>query len=161
MSENWKDIPGFEGYQASTLGRIKGKYGRILKLKLDIGSYQRVTVYIKGKPFNKGVSFLVASAYLPNPDNLPYVCHKDDVRTNNIPDNLFWGTTQDNVDDKVSKGRQMRGTGYPLSKLTESDVEDIRELRKNKLLLKDIAGKYNVSITLIHKVLNSKAWKHV
>lgn len=35
---------------------------------------------------------LVALVYIPNPERLPYVCHKDNVPTNNRVENLYWGT---------------------------------------------------------------------
>ena len=42
---------------------------------------------------------LVAEAYIPNPNNYPYVCHKDDNKENRHMDNLEWGTPSQNTKD--------------------------------------------------------------
>lgn len=42
---------------------------------------------------------LVAEAYIPNPNNYPYVCHKDDNKENKHMDNLEWGTPSQNTKD--------------------------------------------------------------
>lgn len=114
MEEIWKDIPGFEGkYQVSTLGRVKSlarkgcRKDRLMKLYTDRGGYLRLSL---GKGFcMKGVHRLVAMTFLPNPNNLAFVCHKDDDPSNNRVDNLFWGSHLDNERDKKSKGRHFFG----------------------------------------------------
>ena len=42
---------------------------------------------------------LVAEVYIPNPNNYPYVCHKDDNKANRHMDNLEWGTPSQNTKD--------------------------------------------------------------
>lgn len=42
---------------------------------------------------------LVAEVYIPNPNNYPYVCHKDDNKENKHMDNLEWGTPSQNTKD--------------------------------------------------------------
>ena len=42
---------------------------------------------------------LVAEAYIPNPNNYPYVCHKDDNKENRHMNNLEWGTPSQNTKD--------------------------------------------------------------
>ncbi len=54
--------------------------------------YRRVR--IQGKNFK--VHRLVADAFVPNPDNLPYVLHLDGDRTNNHYSNLIWSLKQSN-----------------------------------------------------------------
>lgn len=48
---------------------------------------------------------LVASAFVPNPDNKPCVCHTDDDPQNNSVDNLWWGTHTENMQDARDKGK--------------------------------------------------------
>lgn len=50
---------------------------------------------------------LVALVYIPNPENLPYVCHKDNVPTNNSVKNLYWGTQKDNMSQASRDGRMV------------------------------------------------------
>jgi len=59
-------------------------------------SYRYINFRWNGKQKNKSVHRLVAEAFLPNPENLPYVHHKDGNRLNNNLENLEWVTEQDN-----------------------------------------------------------------
>lgn len=94
MEEIWKDIEGFEGrYQISTKGRVKNiKRNKILKLKKTrkIYPYYSVGLYKEGKVHYKLIHCLVAKAFIPNPDNLPEVNHKDWDTSNNCVENLEW-----------------------------------------------------------------------
>lgn len=108
MKEEWRDIAGFEGlYQISNLGNVKSfdridSLGRLrigIKRKLidDKDGYQLVSLHKDGKVFMKKVHRLVAEAFLPNPDNLPFVNHKDENKKNNCVDNLEFCTAKYNV----------------------------------------------------------------
>ena len=96
--EEWKDIPGFNGkYQASNLGRIRSTrfYGnpriKILKPQYNKGGYQKVMlVDDNSKHCQMLIHRLVAMTFIPNPYGLPCINHKDEVRDNNIVDNLEW-----------------------------------------------------------------------
>ena len=112
MNEIWKDIEGYEGlYQVSNLGRVRklanvsrrlnrwGTYTeyhqkeRIIKPAFDSDKqYQFVSLSYQGKKQLVLVHRLVAKAFIPNPDNLPQVNHKDENTTNNRADNLEWVT---------------------------------------------------------------------
>lgn len=95
MNEVWKDINGYEGlYKISSLGRVKslnykrtGKE-RILKLDIDGKGYIQVVLCKNGRGKMHRVHRLVAQAFIPNPDNLPCINHRDECKTNNIVDNL-------------------------------------------------------------------------
>lgn len=90
MQEIWKDINGFVGkYQISNLGNVKNaKTGRILKQNKK--RYSNVVLYIKSKPKYYRVHRLVAEAFIPNPNNYPYINHKDENKQNNNVENLEW-----------------------------------------------------------------------
>lgn len=105
MKEIWKDIYGYEGkYQVSNLGRIKSlsrkrwngftyanKKEQILKLRLNQHGYLHVCLYDRNRN-SKDVEIqrLVAQAFIPNPNNLPCVNHKDENPQNNKVLNLEW-----------------------------------------------------------------------
>lgn len=104
-NEIWKDINGYEGYyQVSNLGRVKSlprwiyysdgrKYfydGVILSFNTDHGGYSTVVLTINTNLETKKVHRLVAEAFLPNPNNLPEVNHKDENKKNNQVSNLEW-----------------------------------------------------------------------
>ena len=92
MEEVWKDIEGFDGrYQVSNLGRVRsldwhGHKGRMLKLKINKmwGYYRLNLAHPDGYIKSVSVHRLVAMAFIPNPDNLPEVNHKDENKLNNV-----------------------------------------------------------------------------
>ena len=121
--EVWKGIIGFEGlYAVSNYGRVlayektrvmpKGGIRTypetILKQVFNHRGYPIVNLYIDGTMKQFFVSRLVAQAFIPNPDNLPQVCHNDDNPENNHVENLYWGTNKDNQDDSHRKGRHSK-----------------------------------------------------
>lgn len=91
------------------------------------------------------------------------VCHRCDNKGCVNPDHLFLGTNDDNVADKVSKGRQHRpkGTLHGLAKLKEEDIPVIFSLSNSGRKISELAEMFNVSRTLIYKVLKKEAWVHV
>lgn len=110
--EIWKDIEGYEGlYQVSNLGRVRSldrytkgknnskifKKGKLLKISQNQHGYNIVQLWNKQKCFQTGVHRLVAQAFIPNPNNLPQVNHKDENKINNCVDNLEWCSAEYNT----------------------------------------------------------------
>lgn len=105
MIEEWRPIEGYEGlYEVSSYGRVrsvdrfivdslghrkfyKGKV--LIPVKSNLG-YLLVSLCCNGKHKGITVHRLVAQAFLPNPDNLPEINHKDEDKTNNSVENLEW-----------------------------------------------------------------------
>ncbi len=111
MEEEWKDISGYEGlYQVSNLGNVKslnfGRLGRPQNLK--IGEHHtgyRIVVLAKNKVRKtKLVHVLVASAFIPNPENKPCVNHIDGNKSNNFIGNLEWVTRSENTQHAIRTG---------------------------------------------------------
>lgn len=105
MIEEWRDIEGYEGiYQVSNLGNVKSlerivadsngvNYSRkekMLKLYVSNSGHLRVHLYKNKKAYVHFVHKLVAEAFLPNPQNLLQVKHKDRDVKNNKVSNLKW-----------------------------------------------------------------------
>ena len=98
MEEIWRDIIGYEGlYQISNLGRVKNRHQKIIAFGNDRFGYIRVHLWKNGISKHHLVHRLVAQAFLPNPDNLPCVNHKDENPLNNNEDNLEWCTVKYNT----------------------------------------------------------------
>lgn len=122
MIEVWKDIDGYEGlYQVSNLGRIRSlKYGkeRILKHRKDKDGYLRVGLYKNSKMKDYFVHRLVALVFIPNPNNLPCINHKDENKTNNSVDNIEWCTQQHNANYGTRNFKTSTKLSIPIIQLT-------------------------------------------
>lgn len=130
--EVWKPIEGFEGiYEISNCGNVRSLdrcfsydsnygrhnyYGTILKKSLKRNGYHQVNLYYKGHVKHIAVHRLVANAFIPNPNNLPYVNHKDENKTNNHVDNLEWCTAKYNTNYGTGIERCVKGRKDVLSK---------------------------------------------
>jgi len=116
MEEIWKDIAGYEGkYQVSNLGRVRSlprthdiirekngsfvyhRKGKMLAPRIDRYGYQHVNLYDNEQHMKRHpVHRLVAKAFIPNPEHLPTVNHKDENKQNNRADNLEWMSISEN-----------------------------------------------------------------
>ena len=94
LDEIWKDVPYYDGaYQVSNYGRVKSfTNGKThYKAQHDNGrGYMTVQLWKDGKGKKEYVHRLVALAFIPNPDKLPQVNHKDEDKQNNYVNNLEW-----------------------------------------------------------------------
>jgi len=93
-TEAWKPIKKHPAWQVSTFGRIKDQYGK-LKKAWPCGKYRNYrNVRIHGNDYR--VHILVGKAFLPNPDNLPEIDHKNGKGWENYIWNLRWCTAPQN-----------------------------------------------------------------
>jgi hypothetical protein len=116
VSEEWREIPGFGGYEASGLGRVRsvdrklsdGRLagGVVLAATEDDNGYLRVTLSIDGRPVTKQVHVLVALAFKGRRPRGKEVRHLDGVKVNCQARNLAWGTKPQQEKDKKRHRRQ-------------------------------------------------------
>ena len=88
--EFWKKHPYIEKIEVSSFGRVRSVKGHCYKGSHDRVGYLKSCFRINGKFVNKKVHRLVAEAFIPNPNSLPQVNHKDCNRANNNASNLEW-----------------------------------------------------------------------
>lgn len=97
MQEEWRPIKGYEKYKISNKGEVENiKTGRILK-KDASRKYYEVVLSSNGKTKKYAIHRLVATHFIPNPENKPQVNHKDGNKLNNNVSNLEWVTRSENI----------------------------------------------------------------
>lgn len=97
----------------------------------------------------------------PIPPGL-FVLHKCDNRACVNVNHLLIGTQLDNIKDRDSKNRGIVGENHKLSKITEKDVFEIREiLSGDGLSLREIGERYGISSQKVWQIKNRISWKHV
>ena len=166
--EIWRPYPKIPWIEASNLGRIRtvdrevtykngAKHfykGQILKQWCKKNGYMCISTRVNNKPVNLIVHRIVATCFIPNPNNLPEVNHIDNDRTNNVASNLEWCTNQDNQDYRKNFGtsatelfgRPMIAVNPETSKVSwfESQHEAGRQLgADNSTIAKVAKGKLN------------------
>lgn len=157
MEEIWRDIKDYEGlYQISNLGRVRGVFnyrGKNHILKQNIkNNYYQVGLRKSNSRRWRGVHRLVAETFIPNPDNLPCVNHKDENKLNNKSENLEWCTfsynnTYGNRIEKVKKKTSKPIKQYDLDGNFIKEFHSISEAsRETKINISNIVfnlqGKY-------------------
>ena len=113
-SQEWRPIPGYEGlYEVSNDGQVRSlfRYKKVLKPHLR-NSYHLFQLFKDKVGKYIGAHRLVAMAFIPNPDGLPYVNHKDECKLNNHAENLEWCTPQYNSTYGTARQRARANTDY-------------------------------------------------
>lgn len=108
--EIWKTYPEYPFIQGSNLGNVRtiSRYvktkngsrwvcGRVLKQHHNRNGYMQVTTTINGKTVTISIHRIIAACFLSNPDNLPQVNHKNNVRDDNRVENLEWCSRRYNL----------------------------------------------------------------
>ena len=105
MEEIWKDIEGYEGlYQISSLGNVKSLnyrnqgFAKNIVPKINNSGRLWVELYKNSAKKQYLIHRLVGIAFIPNPENLPQINHKDEDPRNNSVENLEWCTGRYNVE---------------------------------------------------------------
>lgn len=129
MQEIWKDVNGYEGlYQVSNLGNIKSfklstKHHKLkehlLKPLTRPNGYLSVTLYKEnGERHAFLIHRLVAEAFISNPNNLPFINHKDECKSNNNVENLEWCDVTYNNLYGTARIRQIETMSIPIKQFT-------------------------------------------
>ena len=120
--EKWKEIDGYPHYEVSNLGNVRSYLCKrviatephLLSPRQDRKGYLFVNLYDENhKMHSVKIHRLVAIAFIPNPENLPQVNHKDEIKTNNKVSNLEWCDSKYNVN---------YGTGIKRSNLSRKGI---------------------------------------
>jgi len=187
MVEVWKPIAGYEGrYEVSNLGRVKSLAKRIIiynnygtfgyrdypgtikKPRKERNGYLRVQLFGGSKDDYKVMSVhrLVAMAFIPNPNNLPEVNHKDENKENNCVDNLEWctpeynsnyGTRNERLYKKYNEKREKPVAKYDLEGnliTTYKSANEAARVNQNRGTIYGVLwGKYKQTKGFIYKYI--------
>lgn len=177
----WRPIPGYDGYEVTADGRVRNaKSGRELKPRLNRikgrhQCYMVVGLSVPRRPEERttgprggrtvkqaspGVHRLVAMAFIPNPDNLPEVNHRDFNRTNNVASNLEWTTKQQNVDHAHAQGHyESSWCKQRRQRLTPDQVLELLTDHQAGMRPGALAKKYEIGENMVFRITSGRSWK--
>lgn len=155
MEEIWKPIQ-YDGYEISNLGRVKSyKYdkinGKIMKPSKSTKGYLQLDLRLGGRKYYKRIHLaihrLVAEAFIPNPNNLPQVNHKDENKENNCVDNLEWCTNEYNSNYGTKSQRVAEKIRKPIYSVDENgEIEEFEGIQvAQREMFKRFGKKGNIS----------------
>ena len=151
------------GYKAFTIddyditvdGEVINKHsGRCVKGQKNGKGYLRVSIGGKLQFIHR----LVAEKYVPNPDNLPQVNHKDGNKLNNCANNLEWVSNMQNRKHALENGLHIHGEKCPWAKLKKEQVDFIRKHPDVPAI--DMALLFRVSESHVKEIRRNATWKY-
>lgn len=143
----WHVIPGVRDAVVNKLGEIKCLRTRRLKKHSNANGYRSVA--LAGK--NRLVHRLLAEMFIPNPDDLPQINHKNGIKSDNRLSNLEWVTPQQNC-------KHARDTGLVVRKLTRGKANAIKALLAVGISRGELAERYGVDYQTVNDIHSGKAW---
>lgn len=154
-----------DNYWATKDGRIYStKRNRYLKQRVGPRGYMMVNLSIDGKCKTFTMHRLIASTFIPNPDNKEQINHIDGNKTNNSIDNLEWCTASQNVTHAVNTGLYIpaKGLATKNGRFSNEDILEIRRLYTEEHLSQyKIASIYNVTRSAIQQIVNNSTYEGV
>lgn len=172
--EEWRDIPGVPGYQASSLGRVRSldrtvrsrggqrtHRGRVLTQSPHQRGYLLCTPCVNGRPRTIQVHRLVMLAFVGPLLKGLWTAHNDGNPANNELRNLRYDTVSGNQKDKVAHGTALIGERANGAKLNEHSVAELRRLRAAGMLITDLAERFGVSRANASRVCRGELWPHI
>jgi len=154
----WLPIPGFSKYRACSDGSIWSKRQLKPDRRITDGRKRYTLTGDDGVVRRRyGSYFILISFVGPCPDGME-ACHNDGDCTNDSASNLRWDTHSANLLNRQRHGMNVKGEMINTAKLC---ADNVREIRRIGMPLKQHARKYGVSEQLISLIIRRKVWKHV
>lgn len=161
--EQWCKIKNYE-YEVSTRGRVRNIVtGKILKSCIDGNGYFTVFLSKRGqRGKTHKIHRLLMVYFVPKPEGKSCVNHINGIKSDNRFENLEWVTYSENTTHAVALGLLVscKGVSHGRSKLTETDVINMRTIYKDVKLI-TLAMWYGVSNASVSLIRNRKTWTHI
>lgn len=155
MSESWRPVVGFPGYEVSDLGRVRSAR-KILRSGTMSEGYQLVSLRRDGKGHSRLVHHVVLEAFVgPRPVGMQARHVNEREKGNNRLDNLAWGTPRENEADKIRHGTSQHGERNHRAKLTNEQADTIRASSDSGVSL---AAKYGVSEPVVSAIRHGRKY---
>ena len=156
-----KDIKGYEGlYAVTSCGKVYSyKSKKFLKPKDNGYGYLFVTLCKDGKMKKYKVHRLVAMAYLPNPENLPQINHKDENKANNCLQNLEWCDASYNINYGTHNKKVSNSLKKPILQY-DLDGNFIREWPSARDVGKEVRSNIGYCLRGRNKTAYGYIWKY-
>jgi hypothetical protein len=162
--EEWRET-GYPNYTVSSLGRVKGPSGKILKPSINEKGYFSVSMRYYGIQIKRTVHGLVCRAWHgAPPPSMFQVRHMDGNPAHNTPDNLQWSDQSENEYDKALHGTAggNRGERHGSHKLTNDKVRQIRRMYGARELNQyQLADYFQVSQGVVSQIISHQLWSHI
>jgi hypothetical protein len=134
----------------------------MLRADVNKDGHHRVSLSENGVKVRRFSHQLICEAWHgPSPSPIHMVCHRDDDKSNNVPENIYWGTRKDNGADAVKNGRSVRGASVNTARLSEIQVIEIREKASLGVNNCQLGREYGIPNTQISRIVRGLSWKHV
>lgn len=161
-----KIVPGYEWLTVDEDGNAwNTRFQRQFNGEIDKYGYKRINTRYKGKRVRCLLHRAVAIAFIPNPDNLPTVNHKNAIKTDNRVENLEWATHQDQADHifkmKLQHDARVYGENTSNNKYSEETIHDICRLMEIGYKNNEIAELCCVDKHLPVDIRSRKSWKTI
>ena len=130
---------------------------------LDKNNYARINVNYKNRQFHRLMLFWNDQTKIIefNDTKKWLACHT--CRNTNCvnPEHLYWGTSKQNINDRIKDETNFIGERHPNSKLTEQQVMEIREKREKGIKRVILAKEYGINPPAITKIMQRKTWSYL
>lgn len=162
IKENIKLITDTNNYYVSTTGDIYKLTSNNLFLKIKLTHHPNGYMYTafntkEGTRITRRVHRLVALAFLPNPNNYDIVGHKDNNKSNNKVENLYWTTISENTKKAFDAKLAVNAKGYKDSQshpviIYDKNMKEINRMGSVRQCVKE----YGVSCSTIIRHCNGE-----
>jgi HNH endonuclease len=169
-SIEYRSIPECDGYKFGSDGSIWTCWRTNLAEKTDVwrklgprpsaSGHLKTSIKINGEQKTVGVHHMICWAFHGACPEGMECCHGPDRSpANNVPENLRWDTSQENIQDQIRHGTKARGERCGPAKLTDEKVREIRKL--SHLGPRKLGRMFGVTHGVVGKILRGEAWTHV